>query len=129
MKGRKAEKFWDKISSTGFKWSNLNAPSTETPVSHSLLSDSLFPIFSSCSFLPSSLCSNKKRELPVRKVGRWKNVGTKQLNRLEMVQFECPKYRNPCVLFILSGSLFPIFSSCSFHPSSLYSNKKRELPV
>ena len=37
--------FLYKTSLTGWKWSNLNAPSTETPVSHSLLSDSLFPIF------------------------------------------------------------------------------------
>ena len=46
MEGRKVANFWDKISLTGFKWSNLNAPSTETLVSHSLLSESLFPIFS-----------------------------------------------------------------------------------
>ena len=34
--GKKMEIFWDKISSTGCKWSSLNAPRSETPVSHSL---------------------------------------------------------------------------------------------
>ena len=53
----KLENFLYKISLTGFKWSNLNAQSSETPVSHSLLSDSLSPIFSPCSFLPSYICS------------------------------------------------------------------------
>ena len=36
MKVKKLEIFWNKISSTGSKWSSLNAPSTETPVSHSI---------------------------------------------------------------------------------------------
>ena len=43
MKVKKFEIFWDKISSTGCKWSSLNAPSTETPVSHPILCESLFP--------------------------------------------------------------------------------------
>ena len=41
MKGKKVETFWNKISLTGCKWSNLNAPMSETPVSHSLLVDSV----------------------------------------------------------------------------------------
>ena len=45
MKGKKVEILWNKIRLTGCKWSNLNAPMSETPVSHSLLSDSLFPNF------------------------------------------------------------------------------------
>ena len=36
IKIRKAEQFWNKISLTGCKWYSLNAPSTETHVSHSL---------------------------------------------------------------------------------------------
>ena len=52
--------FWNKISLAGCKWSNFNATGSETPVSHSLLGDSLFPIFSPCSLLPSSLWGNKK---------------------------------------------------------------------
>ena len=42
MKGKKVKKFWDKISLTVCKWSSLNAQGTETPVSHSLMSESLF---------------------------------------------------------------------------------------
>ena len=49
--GKKADFFGDKISLTGCKWSSLNATGSETLVSHSLLGDSLFPIFS---FLPLS---------------------------------------------------------------------------
>ena len=36
------EKFGDKISSTCFKWSSLNAPGTETPVSHPVWVNFLF---------------------------------------------------------------------------------------
>ena len=60
MKGRKVDNFWNKFRLTGCKWSNLNAPGTETPVSHSLLCESLFPISSPCCFLSSSLWGNKK---------------------------------------------------------------------
>ena len=42
MKGKEVSFFWGKISSTGRKWSSLNDPGTETPVSHSLLEESLF---------------------------------------------------------------------------------------
>ena len=159
------ETFWNKISLTGYKLSNLNVPGNVAPVSHSLLCESLFPIFSPCCFLPSyHLLGNKKLDLPVWRTGRWKNWGTKSaeqhangpflmpqvlkplclihfcvnpfspisapaasflpiswvirnwtsqyerqeggkireqnlLNRLQMVQFECPKYWNPCVSF------------------------------
>ena len=45
-------------------------------------------------------------------VKRWKILEQIQLNRLQMVQFECPKYRYPCVLFT-----FHIFSPCYLFPS------------
>ena len=49
----KCGKYWDKISSTASKWSNSNAPSNETPVSHSLLGLSLSPFSApAASFLP-----------------------------------------------------------------------------
>ena len=41
--GKKADFFGDKISLTGCKWSSLNAPNTDTPVSHSLFESSRFP--------------------------------------------------------------------------------------
>ena len=47
IKLRTIENFWDKISLTGCKWSSLNAPGTDTPVSHSFLGESLFLIFPS----------------------------------------------------------------------------------
>ena len=43
MKGKNVENVWNKTSLTGCKWSSLNAPITETLVSHSLLEESLFP--------------------------------------------------------------------------------------
>ena len=44
MKVNKEENFGDKISLTVSKWSSLNAQSTETPVSHPVLGESLFLI-------------------------------------------------------------------------------------
>ena len=35
IKVRKVESFWSKISLSDVTWSNLKAPNTETPVSHS----------------------------------------------------------------------------------------------
>ena len=46
IKMKSMKKFRNKIILKGGKSSNLNAPSTETPVSHHLLSDSLFPTLS-----------------------------------------------------------------------------------
>ena len=64
MKGNNVEFFWNKISFTGSNWSN--APSTETPVSHPLLSESVFPFSAPApSFLP--LWGNKELELPSMK--------------------------------------------------------------
>ena len=76
----------------------------------------------SCSFLPLSGV--------IRLGSYWelsKNVdkflGQNQFIRLQMVQFECPKVRNPCVSFTFGEIPFPIFSPCSFPPSSLWGNK------
>ena len=65
MKVKKVENLRIKISSIGGKWSSLNAPSTEAPVSHRLLGDSLFLIFCPCSFFSYSLWGNKELDLPV----------------------------------------------------------------
>ena len=58
---------WVNIAFIGCKWSNWNALSTETSVSHSLLSQSLFPIFTPC----SSLCSIKNWFIMGGWVKRW----------------------------------------------------------
>ena len=59
MKGKKVEIFWDKISLTVCKWSSLNAQSTDTPVSHPLLNESLFP-FSAPASSSFPICSKNK---------------------------------------------------------------------
>ena len=41
-----------------------------------------------------------------------------------MVQFECPKARNPYVSFTFDEFMFPFFCPCSFLPSSPCSVKK-----
>ena len=174
MNGRKLEKVWYKISSTGCKWFNLNAPSTETPVSDPFLVNSLFSYSAFLSHWGNKM-GNKELDLPVWMVGKWKKFGTKsaqqaanvsiempqllkplcqihfrcipfspilpssftgvirnwtshyewwesgkilgqnQLNRLRMVQFECPEYWNPCVRSIFGAFPFLLF----FLPLSL----------
>ena len=42
MKVKKLENLWDKFSLTGCKWSSLNPPSTETPMTHPFWGESLF---------------------------------------------------------------------------------------
>ena len=95
MKGKKMENLWDKISLTSCKWSSLNAPSTETPVSHSLLSESLF----SFSVPLSGVIRNWTPQYEDCKVG--KLFGQNQLTRLQMVQFECPRGRDPYNVYLL----------------------------
>ena len=84
IKMRKLEVFWNQISSTGCKWSSLDAPGTDSPVSHPFLGESLFLI--------SSLWGNKKRELQYKDEEAQKNLEPNKLNRLQVVQFECPRY-------------------------------------
>ena len=47
----------------------------------------------------SSLWGNKKREPQYKDQEGGNLLEQNQLNRLQMVQFECPKYRNPCISF------------------------------
>ena len=102
IKVRKMEKLWDKISSTGYMWSILNAPSTETPVSHSLLGDSLFQFSApAASSLPlSGVIRNGSPQYKGQEDGQISEQN--QFNRLQMVQFECSRVRNPCVSFTVS---------------------------
>ena len=43
MKVQKLKIFWNKMSSKGCKWSSLNGPGTENPLSHSILKLAEFP--------------------------------------------------------------------------------------
>ena len=56
MKVKKVEICWEKISLTFRKWSNLNAPTTETPVSHPLLGTTveMFPLRKSSVRIPET---------------------------------------------------------------------------
>ena len=131
MKGKKVDNFWNKISLTGCKWSNLNAWGTGTIVSHSLLGDSHLPFFSPCSFLPQSLSGvirNWTSQYERQKSGNF--LEQNQLNRLEMIQFECPGYWNHCVLFTYGWFPFPLFQPLLFSSSlTLWGNKELDLPV
>ena len=51
-------------------------------------------------------------------------LGQNQLYRLQVVQFECPRFWNPYVSLTFQELPFPNFSPCSFLPSSLWGNKK-----
>ena len=44
MLGEKVETFWDKISLTGCKWSNLDAPGSGTPLVSFIFQEFPFPI-------------------------------------------------------------------------------------
>ena len=98
MKDKKVEIFWNKISSTGIKCSNLIAPSTETTVSHSLLGDSLFPLFCPCSFLSSPLWGNKKLDLPEWMLKRLTFFRTKSAQQALNVPIWLPHVQKPLCL-------------------------------
>ena len=76
--GKKVDILWNKISLTGCKWSSLNAPGTETPVSHPVWVNSLF------SFLPSFLWGSKNWHVVFIMgimVKRWTFSGTKSVKQ------------------------------------------------
>ena len=113
IKVSKVEHFWNKIILTGCKWSSLNTPRSETPVSHSLLEISLFPFSAPA---PSSL--------PLFGVirngllwGAWQKGGNfleqNHFYRLQIVQFECPNVRNPCVSSTFEDSTAWVTATCA----------------
>ena len=57
------------------------------------------PFFQFTAPAASSLWGNKKREPQYKDLKSGKILEQNLLNRLQMVQFECPKDRNPCVSF------------------------------
>ena len=72
----------------------------------------------------SPLWDNKKwdHQYEDEEVGKFREQNW--LNRLQMVQFECPRHSKPCVLLRLGEFPFPIFCPCSFLPSSLHNITK-----
>ena len=92
IKMQKLENLGNTIGLTGCKGSSLNVPGTETPVSRSGWESSVFP------FQPSSLWDNKNWAPQYKDVEAGKFSEQNWLNRLQMVQFEGPKVRNPLVL-------------------------------
>ena len=96
--------FCDKICLTGCKWSNLNAPGTQIPVSYSLLVESLFSFSSPLSGIIRNWTPQYKDQ------DDGKCMDQNLLNRLQRAQFECPKYRNPCVSFIFWSTVGAPFS-------------------
>ena len=93
IKMRMVETSGNKISRIGCKWSNSIAPTiVETQLFHPLLGESLFLIFS------SGLIRNGS---PQYKDQDGRNIWEhNQQKPLQMVQLECPKYRNLGVSFI-----------------------------
>ena len=115
-------------SSIGCKWSNLNAQGSEAPMSHSLLEESILPFTASApSFLHiSGVIINGSTHY---KGQEGENIlEQNQLNRLQMVKFDCPRVRKPWVSFFFGGIYFPFAApASSFLP--LWGNKKWEPPV
>ena len=66
------------------------------PVFHPILGESLFLIFLLSGVLRIKKWDTQYKDEEVRNI-----MEQNQLNRLQMVQFECPRYRNPCVSSIL----------------------------
>ena len=60
MKVKNLEKLWNKSGLTGCTWSSLNAPGTETPLSHSILKlhEFPFPIISPLGSVPPNILQN-----------------------------------------------------------------------
>ena len=66
---QKFEKIQNKLCLTGCKWSSLDAPGTESPLSHSGWDNFTFPF---------PFLGNKGNGLPSMEVKSWKNFRTKK---------------------------------------------------
>ena len=75
MKVKKMENFWNKRGLKGCRWSSLNAPGTEHPLSHPLLGLEEFPF---PHYWPSGVI---RIGLPVWRWKSWKFVRTKWVER------------------------------------------------
>ena len=101
MKVEKLQKFGNKSGLMNCKWSSLNAPGTQSLVSHTGQKNSIF-----------------RSSWGIKEMGSgewtWKNVKISDQNWLkgpQMVQFECPGpgHSIPCVSHRLGELHFPIF--------------------
>ena len=108
---------------TGFLWSSLIAPESETPVPSSLLESSLFPFsVPSSSFLPQFLSLQYKEMVYYGRLG--KKVGTfwskTTITGCKWASLNAPRSEISVSHSLLESSLFLISAPA---PSSLWVNK------
>ena len=101
MKVKKFENVQSESGSMGCKWSNLNPPGTETPLSHPYWKLQEFPFSHNW---PSGVI-RMGSQYESEKV--WKCSEWIWLNGLQMVQFEPPRHWNPSVSSILGKGNSP----------------------
>ena len=125
-------KSWNKISLTGCKYSNSNAPKVRKPGPSSTFGSFPFAFpFSHFQPLlsPLLLLFEEIRNKTPQYKGQdgEKILEQNQLNRLLMVQFKLPKV--PVYHSLLGESLFPFPAPpCCFLSSSLWGNKELDSP-
>ena len=105
MFSRLGDKGGENLGQNEFNWLQLvwfECPRCWNPCVSSTFGWFPFPV--------SSLWGNKKWG-PTISISNVGNILEKnQLNRQKMLQFECPRYWNPCVLFTFGGFPFPLSS-------------------
>ena len=93
MKVKEMENFQNKIGSMGCKWSSLNAPGTENPLSHSILGFVLYIPWVWRTPLSNYWSSGVIRiGLPVWKRKSWENLGTWLAQWISIAPISCPKH-------------------------------------
>ena len=96
---KKVKHLWYKLGLPSCKWSNLNAPGTQNPLPGSGWENSIYSFFWGLKEMGSPAWRSK--------FGKYSEQNW--LNRVQMVQFECPKHPNPCLSLRLGGFHFLIF--------------------
>ena len=106
MKVKKLENVWDKSGLTGCKWSGLNAPGTETPLSHPILKLDEFPF-------PQLALWGNKNWLPSMKVEKLNNFQNKRGSAgCKWSSLNAPGTETPLshLILKLQYSLFPLLA-------------------
>ena len=122
MKMKKMEAFWNKSCLKGCKWSGLNAPDTETPLSHSVLEleESPFPIIGPLGYKEWAPQYESEKVWKISEQ-KWFQQAANGLSRgiqrnftshkwlqgMQMVQFEWPWHWNPTVSSNFKVGWFP----------------------